>query len=336
MNSWTIFESLLAVIRAPILGAVDTMVTALTGQVGNVIRVGLTLWIAWKMLAYAFSPEGSPLTLMTRQMIAGAAAFLVASQAAVYNQYVTDLFLTRLGTELSSLLSNQGGKPIEGRSFDEIWNTAYVAGLNVEKQLSAWGDFLMHFLVLAYWLASVVVITFSFALWMGTALGLALFVGLGPIFVGMFPFPALRPIFDRWLQGMIGFVVLQVFVTALLVILIQAETVLVNQIAAGAGGNAVLQGQMLLAGIILFLVAGLVLKRLPDWSSSLTSGVCAHAPHVFEAMASVGAGAVAMTGSAAKAAGNAMLLPTTKHEMASRPADRSLSARRNPHDRSWS
>lgn len=297
MNGWTIFETLALEIQQPLLAMVDAMISALTGPVGQVFRAGVVVMLAWLMLKAAITGgSGNPISDLEGKLILSGAVFILASQGAVYHTYIADLFLQKMGQEISALIGGGSGA-ISGQTFDKIYNTAYVAGLATYKALS-WTDIGLQILVVVYWLVALLAIGLGFLIWMSSYVLLALFIGTGPLFVAMYPFGALKSISERWLGAVIAAIILQVFVVALLTILTGAETNMIGKIVAVGSGNAMQQLQLLLGGLALFFVCGLILTQLPGAASSLSGGLAFHAGGIVAGMSAAGAGAASATGAA--------------------------------------
>lgn len=305
VNGWALFQTLATDIQEPLLGIVDDMIAGLSGPIGQVLRVGIAVMIGWLMLKASLQGgNANPLSDLEGKLILGGAVYLIASQAANYHQWVSNLFLTQLGQEVSTLVSG-GGQAINGQVFDNIWNTAYVAGLAVYRELS-WTDFGLQILIVVYWLVALVAIVVGFAIWLISYIILALLVGTGPIFVACAAFPPLRSLFERWIGAMIGCVVLQVFVVVLLTLLTKTETVMIGQIASGGSGNATAQLQLLLGGLALFLVCGFVLMHLPGAAQSVAGGLSFHAGSIVRGGTQTASAAVAGSHAAVAAGGRAV------------------------------
>lgn len=330
MNGWTLFQTLGQEIQQPLLAMVDVMIAGLTGPVGQVVRVGVVVMIGWFMLKGVVTGGGNPWSDFERKLLLGGAVYLLCSQAANYHQWVADLFLQRMGQEITALIGGGGGQPITGKSFDDVWNTAYVAGLAVYKQLD-WTDIGLQLLVVIFWVVSLLAIGLGFLIWMTSFVLLTLFIGTGPIFAACFAFPFVKSIAERWFGAMIAAVILQVFVVALLTILTKTEVAMIGQIASAGSGNAVQQLQLLLGGLALFFVCGLILLQLPAAASSLSGGLAFQTGGIVAGAAAAVAGAGAATGAAVSgiaagghAASNAILGSSGGASRA--PAGRSLSS----------
>lgn len=291
--NWSIFATILAQIEPPLMGAVDGMAGSLTGGVAQVLRWGVTLWVAGHMLAQVLSPAGNPLSEMERKLIRGAVGFAVATNLAAYNTYIKDVALS-LPDGIGALVTGAvGGTALSGQAFDAVWNKAWAGGLTVYKTLG-WSEVGLQILVVAYWFVALIAIGMGFIVWVTSKLVLYMLVGLGPLFAGMLVFPATRGWFQGWLNGVVTCVICQVLVVVLLVILTDTENKLIAQIvAAGAGGDQGMTSlQLLLGGVLLFFICGFIVSQLPGIASSIGHGASFH-----------GAGVVASaTGAASNAA----------------------------------
>jgi len=285
--NWTLFATIFAQIEPPLLAMVDGLINVVCGMIGTPLRIGLTVWVAGMMLANALNPEGNPLTNLERNLLRGAVALVFATSVADYNLVFRDTFLANLSTDINHGISGAtGGAAIGAAAFDTVWNKAWVAGLVVFKELS-WSDFGLQILVAIYFLVALGAIGMGFLIWLFAHLALALLVATGPFFVALFAFPATRIYFGNWIGAMLHSVLTQVFVVALLVLLIGAENTIIAQIAAQPGGNTITQLQLLLGGGLLFAVCGWTVKQIPSASGAIASGAVFHAPSM---MAAMGAG----------------------------------------------
>lgn len=251
------------------------------------------------MLLASMDPKGNPLIDIEKQLIAAGAIWIIASQVGVYHEYVSNLFLRQVSQEISALITGASGSaPITGKAFDDVWNTAYVAGLSVFQKLS-WDDFGLQGLVVAYWLISLFAIVAGFSIWLASFIFLSLFIAIGPIFVAMAAVPATRGVFQKWVGAIIAAMVLQVFTITLLVLLTKVEVSMIGAIASNGGDNATAQLQLLLGGIALFVVAGLALWQLPGATQSIAGGLAFHTVALSTALTGGGP-----TGAAAGAVGS--------------------------------
>lgn len=307
VTGWTLFQSLVEQIQMPLMAAVAGMVGALTGPVGHIITIGLSASIAGAMLLAAIrGGTGNPLGDLEMRLIAGASIYLLCSSVANYNQWVSDLFLHTLSDEVSAVIA--GGPPITGAAFDKIQSSAFIAGIQVYRNIGI-TEFALGMLVVLYWLVSFCAIAVGFAIWLSAQIVLALLVGLGPLLLATWPFPLVRSIAHRWVAGLIGASLTQIMTVALLSIITKAEnTILGSILETGSVGmsNNISQVQLLLGGTALFAVCGIVLIQVPGIAASLTAGVFVQTGRIAQGgMAAMGA-AGGFMGGAANSAGDAV------------------------------
>lgn len=307
-NEWTVFATIFGKIQPPVIGWVDQTITAVTGAISLPLIALFVVFLAGYSLIRTFVPDADPLSDIERKLLRCAIAFNVATVAATYHQFVADLALTGLPAWLSATLTGGFGNnsiQVGAAAFDTIWNKAYLAGSFVESELSSVGDFGLHLLVALYWVLSGAVVAAAFAGWLFAYIAVALLVAIGPIFVGMLAFPVTHGMFSRWLGSVLGALLLQALIIALLVLLTGAETAIVGQIAAetmsnsSTSGQVVHLGQLLLGALLLFVVCGYMLLELRGLAMGIVAG---GAVNITPIVAVVGRGAKAMTARTAGAA----------------------------------
>lgn len=277
---WTLFATLADNILPPFTGQLDGMIRVLQAWIGPVMRDAVLVFLVLKLLGGAIRRNIEPISEIQATAILGMVAISLASTAAGYGPYARDIALNGLSRELGNLLAGvSGSRAITGAMFDELWNKAYVAGLAVYANLpwSVAGLGLMA-VVWLYWAASIAAIMLAFAVWMKAQIFIALLVGLGPLFIGLWIFPLTRAWFFGWLNTTMASVILQVLIVALLSLSLGATTRLLAQLAATTGpgsfnrANEIVQLQMLFGGMALFGFCGWLAVQLPGVAASLTHG----------------------------------------------------------------
>jgi type IV secretion system protein VirB6 len=253
---------------------------ALIGWVAPVLKYGIILYFVGRMIASAIRHEGEPLSEMEGQMIKAALALYLAANLAGYNQYVRDLLLTDLPTEITSRIAAVfGGNAITTSIFDKAWNMAFVAGLKALKSLSFWdGAAAAGIAVVAvcFLVAAALALAVMFVIWLLSFIFLALLIAVGPLFVGLFFFPLLRGVFDGWLGSVLTNIILQIFVATMLAILLTAEVKALDQIInthVATAGDEMGQIEVLIGGIILFAICACAAWQLPGLAARIGGGV---------------------------------------------------------------
>ena len=331
--SWTLFAWLFNQIDGPTVDFVNEAVAALSAHVAPIMRWGIIAYAAGQMLIFAYSPQGEPLTGFLRILIRCAIAYWIIASAANYNEYFGTVLRQTLPTEIGNVVAGTtGAPPVEGATFDGIWNKAWAAGLAVYRNLpwtiKAIG---LTICIAIYWFVSIVCIGISFVVYLGADLILALLIAVGILFVALLPFPATRPYFDRWISACLSMVLLKIFIVTLLALLIRAENLTLEAIATtgvGAGwdsGTEIAQLQLLFGSVLLFFICGAVAKQLPSVAIAVTGGVVADA-QALGTVATAAAGRVGGMASRAYAATVAAREPAvTSRTTVATPTGRSLS-----------
>ncbi len=249
------------------------------------MRWAFVAYVAGQMMIFAFNPSPEPLTSFLGILIRCAIAYAVVASAANYNQYFGTMLRVTLPTELGNVVAGTtDAPPLQGATFDGIWNKAWAGGLAVYRNLpwtlKAIG---LTVCIAFYWIAAIACIGVSFMVFIGADLILAVLVAVGVLFVAVFPFPATRPYFDRWLSACLSMVLLRIFIVTLLALLVRAENETILAIATsgmGVGwdsGSEIAQLQLLFGGLLLFFICGAIAKQLPSVALAVTGGVVADA-----------------------------------------------------------
>ena len=331
--NWTLFAWLFDHLDTPAVAFVNEAVAALSAHVAPIMRWGIVAYVAGQMIIVAYSPSSEPLTGFLRILIRCAIAYWIVASAVNYNEYFGTVLRQTLPTEIGNVVAGTtGAPPLEGATFDGIWNKAWAAGLAVYRNLpwtiKAIG---LTICIAIYWIAAIVCIGISFLVYLGADLILALLIAVGILFVALLPFSATRPYFDRWMSACLSMVLLKIFIVTLLSLLIRAENETMLAIATsgmGAGwdsGTEIAQLQLLFGGLLLFFICGAVAKQLPSVAIAVTGGVVADA-HAFGPVAIAAAGRVGGMASRAYAASVAAREPAvTSRTTVATPTGRSLS-----------
>jgi hypothetical protein len=241
MNAWTLFSSLDQNFDVPFLDGVQALLSALIAYVRQPLLAGAVVWIAGTAMVEMYAPGGDPMTGLVRKLMRAAIVIFLVSSAPTFNQYIGNLLLNTLPTDISNAVSGVAGGPtVAAASFDQLLNQAWAAGLQVYKNLPAWslkGVGLM-ILVALYWAVAAVTIAVSFLVYLATHVFLGLVVATGPLFVCCLLWQRTTRFFDGWLGAAGSLILTQVLVVALLAMLVQVESRLVLEIAGlnGSGG----------------------------------------------------------------------------------------------------
>lgn len=276
---WTLFATLYENIAPPMLDAVAAMITALQAWIAPVLRDSILLFVVLKLLWGTVKRDMEPISEFQAMAVQGMVVMYLATSAAGYGLYFSDLLLNGVSQQIGNALAGAiGNRTVSGGLFDELWNKAFVAGLAVYRNLP-WtvAGFGLVWVVVLYWVGAAFGIGFAFLVWMRAFVFVALLVGLGPLFAGLWYFPLTRGWFFGWLNTTMSSVVLQILSTGLLTLILGATTRILAVLAATTGGassraNEISQVQMLLGGIVLFAGCGWLALQLPGIAASITHG----------------------------------------------------------------
>jgi hypothetical protein len=278
VTGWDIFVQLYSLVAIPLIAGVDNMIAAMTGWVAGWFRAALVVYVVGRLLWQALVQNNEPLNEVERLIVTGAAAMALVTTVGGYGPWARDVLLNGLGPEVGRALAGSlGERPITGEFFDEIWGKAWVSGLAIYRSLP-WSvaGLGLCLIVVFYWIIAVFAIAIAFLVWMQAFIVLALLVGVGPIFAGLWVFPLFRGLATGWLHTVLANIVLQILATALLALLLSAETQLLAQVAtqarAAGGANEIRGVQMLLAGMVLFVACGWITYQLPGIAAAIAGG----------------------------------------------------------------
>jgi len=273
-----IFSQVNALIEVPFLAQVDALIGVLVAWLAGPMATALVIYVALTgFMVMRGLPQETFAAVLGRIVRLCIVAWIVMN-AAVYNEWVRDLFLTTLPTELSNEITSTTGNPVpSAAAFDTIWRKALGVGMAVWSTLG-WTDIGPSLAVIFMWVCAGVAISFSYLVWLTSRIGLALVIAVGPIFIAFALFPATRALFERWLGQVVQFVVLGVLAVTLLQLMVLAEGALVDRIVATSSTSSPAQRlQMLLAVCVLFIICAMLAMQLPGLAAGLAGGFSFHA-----------------------------------------------------------
>lgn len=272
-----IFTSVTSRVEAPFIGSVDALIAAFVAWLSGPLQAALVLYIALMGVLFLRGASQEPFGEVMGRVLRLCIIVWLCTNAAVYNQWVRDFFITTLPTEINGVAAGAvGGSPMTAAAFDSLWQRSIGVGMSVWSTLG-WSDIGPSLAVLFMWVCAGLAVAFSYLVWLLARVGLGLVVAVGPIFIALGLFPATRALMERWVGQLINFVVLQVLVVVLLRLLIDSQEALITQIAStSASASGAQRLQMLLAVSVLFIVCATMAMQLPSLASALAGGVSFH------------------------------------------------------------
>jgi type IV secretion system protein VirB6 len=325
--NWTIFTDIYNLVDTPLEGAINSIISALTGYVSGPLKYFIIFWLAGSAIVVAINPSGFPLNRLAGQLIRAALAMSLVASAANYNQWIGQV-AQQLPTDIgNALVGTVGGTAVTGGSlFDGVWNKAWTAGLTVYRGLpDSWRGLGLAIGVLVFWLVAVATVAVAFLVYVVSHVLTALVIAIGPLFAAAAVFPMSRFLFSGWLSALASSILAQVLVVTLLSLMMNVETTELAKVVAAQSGGANGPGQMqtLLGVAALLLICALLIKQIPSIAVGIAGGIY-HATGVYAASLYAGAAA------AARGAGAAIRAVSPASSVGgrigtTRPAGRSLS-----------
>jgi type IV secretion system protein VirB6 len=308
VNNWQFFATVYTEIDAPVEGAVNGLIAAMSAYLSPIMLALGVIYIAGMAMVTMSNPSQDVVHGFLANILRVAMVYFIVSSATNFTQYFGTIFMTTLPTEIGNAVSGAtGAQVINGGAFDTVWNKAWTAGLVVYK-IIPWTlkGIALSIMIVVYWVMGILTMGVSFLIYLGCHISLALVVGLGPLFVLCFLFPATRRFFEGWIAALVSLVLTQILTIALLSLLINTENTTIAQIATNGGGdNVILEFQMLLYAMVLFALCAWIALQLPGIATGIAGGVyhqtSVYSQIVFGGAASIGRGAAGIPGSIARA-----------------------------------
>ncbi|WP_375649991.1 MULTISPECIES: type IV secretion system protein [unclassified Bartonella] len=190
----------------------------------------------------------------------------LATNAALYNEWVGDLFFNSLPNAIAH--ATQGTIHSDKNIWDDLLNKA-VAHVFDEAKSASWlalGAYLVAWIVgFACYVIAAVFCIIGFIVTMFAKLGLFLVISVGPLFISLYMFSSTRRFTEAWLGQVANFIILQILVILLggmyVKLALKIFTTNIVDIMFSFGAFMVVG----LGGIFLFF-------NLPGMASALASG----------------------------------------------------------------
>ena len=299
--AFDIFGFFYRLFALPTIGAANAIAAALSGAVEPVLRGALVVLIIVSLFANALgSPGENALSKFIALIVKGAVAIYVMVAMSGYGLWARDVMLVSLPGELSSIIARAlGAVTLEVSAFQATWLRAYDLGLAVYSAVPATiAAIPLYAVVWVYWIIAFAAVCVAFGVWLQAFVGVALLIGLGPLFAGLWLFPWTRGWFQGWLNTTAAHIVLQVLVVGLLALMVGTTSTMLREIAALAppapaappsagsilrqyipgsaaqmtGANEALQIAGLFGAAVVYAMMGFLAYRLNGVANSITHG----------------------------------------------------------------
>ena len=306
MTAFNIFTTLYNQFDVAFLAAVNSVLASTISYVRPLLLALTAATMAILLLIEIFDFKegygGNPASTFNIIFRAAIIVFVVSS-VPVYNQWVGNLFTTTLPNDLANAVSGAvGGPQLNAAAFDHELNVSFALGWGVMKNVPWYSlkTVILGIIVIIYFFICMIAIGFAFLIYLASHVIGGLLVATGPIFLCCFTVPALARIFDNWLGALVGVALTQVFIVAILSLLVVTVGNEVNQLAGTAGAQDLTTQLVILveAAFFMLVIAALALEA-SKWAAHIGAGVASSmraATAVASNAAQVGGGAAAAVG----------------------------------------
>jgi len=275
LDNWHIFEYIFGTVTGLINGATGPMLDSALAWIRRPMYLAVVLWIG--ITGIMISQGMATLGDLWKGLFRAAIVIAILENATQYHQWLMDVALA-LPTEIGNAISNGGGADItSGRAFDTVWQRAGKAGLIAYDRLPSFamksvalGVFIIFYLMAALaCIGATAVWLLLFSVW------LSLLLAIGPIFFVLFVTGWTAPFARGWVQSVVGAIIAQVLLVAVLGLLVGTGAVTFDRILTGtsaASANVADDLLTLLAGFVLILMIAGLIWQVPSFSSRMSGG----------------------------------------------------------------
>lgn len=250
----------------PIVNIMHNSVEHLSSALSGPLKLSCTIYIIFIGYNIISGRSSMPLWEFIATTFKLGIIVSLATNAALYNEWVGDLFFNSLPDAIAH--ATQGTIHSDKNIWDDLLNKAVSHVFDAAKKASwlAIGAYIISgiYALLCYFIATLFCLI-GFYVTMFAKLGLFLVLSLGPLFISLYMFSPTRRFTEAWLGQVANFVILQVLVILLGSMYVElAMNVFTKDIKdlMFAYGEFMVVG---IGGIFLFF-------NLPSMASALTSG----------------------------------------------------------------
>jgi len=246
------------------------VIQAITPVATTLLTIYVMLW-GWSMMRGVIS---EPLTDGVNRIVRLSIITGIALQLGYYNSFIVD-FLWNSPDAMGAYISGNNRNISSGAYLDSLM-TRMNAFADAYKQKadaeSDWGipDLSLWLMSKLIWFAGIVVTAYGAFLLALAKIGLAIGLGIGPIFVLLTIFEATKRFFDAWMGQVVNYVFMVILSAAAMSLILTILEKYLTQASGVIGDPSVNQA---LPALALSLVGALTLMQIPAMASALGGGV---------------------------------------------------------------
>ncbi|QEE12781.1 type IV secretion system protein [Bartonella krasnovii] len=204
------------ILTKPIMKIMNETISNLSLALSGPLRLSCTIYIIFIGYNIIYGRSSMPLWDFIATIFKLGIIVALATNAALYNEWVGDLFFNSLPNAIAQ--ATQGTIHSDKNVWDDLLNKAVSHILDEAKKASwlALGTYLVTWThaLLCYTIALIFCLI-GFYVTMFAKLGLFLVLSVGPVFISLYMFSSTRRFTEAWLGQVANFVILQVLVALL-------------------------------------------------------------------------------------------------------------------------
>lgn len=271
-----LFESILQTIQSSAASTANTM--------AMVIGPGLSVLFGTYMLLWHFAlAQGaiqSPLTDFYKRVVRGCLIIMFATTVGIYNSYIAD-FVWQVPGAIAQEIAQPGSTSISGtgsneamsRMLDKTLGQGLAAGQAAWQKMSIWnatGAVGYAILAFSIWIFVVLVCAYAAVLTLITAIGTAVMLGLGPLFISLAMFESTTAYFTAWVRQLTMFMIQFLIMTTVISLMFAFYQPFITSVAQMSAGEMIIAFVKVVA---MSAVNLLVLHQCQSWAAGLAGGV---------------------------------------------------------------
>jgi len=248
--------------------------------VGPSIAVLFGIYMLLWNFALAQGAIQSPLTDFYKRAIRGSIIIMFATTVGIYNQYVADFtwqvpgaIAQEIAQPGSTSISQTGGNESMSRMLDKTLGAGLAAGKTAWDKMSMWnatGAVGYAILAFSIWVFVVLVCAYAAVLVLITAVGTAVMLGLGPLFICLAIFEATTPYFTAWVRQLTMFMLQFLIMTSVITLMFNFYSPFIASVA-DMGVDVMIIAFVKVVGMSVVCI--LVLHQSQSWAAGLAGGV---------------------------------------------------------------
>lgn len=274
--NWHLFSDIFNAFDQPLTAGIDAAVSNLISYINPILKSLLTMYIVFIGFQTRWMQSGAPISGLFAHALRAAVVVMVLANTSTFNEWVGSLFLHTIPTEIGAALNGTlgaGGGVVGGSQFDDLWNSAWKAGLIVYKNLPEWSfkGAMLTLAVILFWGMSFLSVAIGFLLFLGGHVATALLVIVGPIFIACAIFPVTRRFFSGWLATTVSILVTKILVIAMISLMVQVQKSELIRAGGDAADFMAQVGSLIsLAGLL--FICGRILYQIPSLAMGIAGG----------------------------------------------------------------